>query len=126
MTLFYIAMGGAIGASLRYLTTTMVARHLGHGFPFGTLTVNIVGSFIMGFCAIYLIERFGGMPHRFAPFLMTGVLGGYTTFSAFSLDALTLLDRGRGMAALIYMGGSVILAVGALWVGIMLARLIWS
>jgi len=119
-----VALGGAIGASMRHLSGGMMIRALGTGFPYGTMFVNIVGSFLMGLAAIYLMERMDGSFGRFAPFLMTGILGGFTTFSAYSLDALYLIERGRVLAALVYMGGSVALAMLALVAGMAIARMI--
>jgi CrcB protein len=121
-TLMFVAAGGAIGASLRYLLAGWVGRGLGHGFPWGTLSVNVLGSLIMGVLAVMLMERFPGAWGRYAPFLMTGVLGGFTTFSAFSLDALYLIERGRMAAAAAYVGGSVILCILGLWLGLAAAR----
>jgi len=122
--IFQVALGGALGAGLRYLSGSASLRLLGSGFPYGTMIVNILGSFIMGLAAFYMLERMDGSYARFAPFMLTGVLGGFTTFSAFSLDALYLLERGRMAAALFYMGGSVALAMLALFAGIALARMI--
>lgn len=118
-TLLQVALGGAIGASFRYLTGIGTIRLFGPGFPHGTLTVNIVGSFIMGFIVIYL-ERRGGT--HFAPFMMTGILGGFTTFSAFSLDTIFLIEEGRIGHALIYAGASVACALLALVAGLWVAR----
>ena len=120
--LLQVALGGAIGASLRFLSGAMILRTMGSGFPYGTMFVNVIGSFLMGFLAFYLLERMGGSFSRYAPFLMTGVLGGFTTFSAYSLDALYLLERGRYLSASVYMGGSVVLAIGALFLGMTIAR----
>ena len=117
-----VALGGALGATLRYASNGMALRLLGSGFPYGTMLVNILGSFLMGFAAFYMLERMDGSYARFAPFLLTGVLGGFTTFSAFSLDAVFLIERSRYLAAAIYMGGSVALAVLALIAGMALAR----
>jgi len=117
-----VALGGAIGATLRYFSGGIALRLLGSGFPYGTIFVNILGSFLMGFAAFYMLERMDGSFGRYAPFLMTGVLGGFTTFSAFSLDAVFLMERSRYGAAAIYMGGSVALAMLALVAGIALAR----
>ena len=117
-----VALGGAIGASARYLSGKAILQTLGSNFPYGTMFVNVVGSFVMGLLAVYLMERMDGSFGRFAPFLMTGVMGGFTTFSAFSLDALYLIERGRFGAATLYMGGSVFLALGALYIGMTLAR----
>jgi CrcB protein len=117
-----VAAGGAIGASLRYLLAGWLGRAMGHGFPWGTLAVNVLGSAAMGVCAVMLMERFPGAWGRYAPFLMTGVLGGFTTFSAFSLDALYLIERGRMGAAAFYVGGSVILCILGLWLGLAAGR----
>jgi len=120
--LLQVALGGALGASLRFLSGAMILRAMGSGFPYGTMFVNIVGSFLMGLLAFYLMERMDGSFSRYAPFLMTGLLGGFTTFSAYSLDALYLLERGRYASASVYMGGSVVLAIGALFLGMTIAR----
>lgn len=114
-----VALGGAIGASGRYMTGVLATRIMGHGFPWGTLTVNVVGSFVMGALAVALALKFD---NRFAPFLMTGVLGGFTTFSAFSLDAVTLFERGQVATAALYVITSVTLSVLALIAGLALAR----
>lgn len=120
--LLQVALGGAIGASLRLISGAAILRVMGSGFPYGTMFVNVVGSFLMGLLAFYLLERTDGGLARFAPFLLTGLLGGFTTFSAYSLDALYLMERGRYLSASVYMGGSVILAIGALFLGITIAR----
>ncbi len=117
--LLQVALGGALGASARYLTGLGMARLMGKGFPWGTLTVNIVGSFAMGVLVVVL-AHLGG--NRLAPFLMTGVLGGFTTFSAFSLDAVTLYERGQLGIAALYVGASVVVSIAALFAGLLLAR----
>ncbi|HSF94819.1 MAG TPA: fluoride efflux transporter CrcB [Thermohalobaculum sp.] len=121
-----VAAGGAIGATLRWAVVRWAGQLLGLGFPYGTLIVNVLGSLIMGVAAVAMMERFPGSWGRFAPFLMTGVLGGFTTFSAFSLDALFLIERGRNLAAASYIGGSVLLSIGGLWLGLALARGVWG
>ncbi|WP_299925166.1 fluoride efflux transporter CrcB [uncultured Pelagimonas sp.] len=118
-TLVQVALGGAIGAVLRYLTGVGAMRWLGAGFPWGTLVVNIVGSFMMGVIVVVLAHLSGT---RFAPFLMTGVLGGFTTFSAFSLDAATLYERGDVTLAAGYVLASVVFSIAALFAGLLLAR----
>lgn len=123
--LLQIALGGALGAVLRAACISAVTRAGGAGFPFGTLSVNVLGSFAMGLGAMLLLERGGTPMARFAPFLLPGLLGGFTTFSAFSLDAYRLLEEGRGGAALAYVAGSVGLGLAALLAGIGLARL-WA
>jgi CrcB protein len=118
-TLFQVALGGAIGASARYLINAAVMRWIGPGFPYGTLLVNVAGSFLMGTLVVILAAKGGA---RFAPFVMTGVLGGFTTFSAFSLDAFTLWERGQGALAGVYVIVSVVASIAALGVGIMTMR----
>jgi CrcB protein len=114
-----VAAGGAIGASGRYLTNVAVMRLAGSGFPWGTVVANLLGSFLMGVLVVVLAHK-GGM--RCAPFLMTGVLGGYTTFSAFSLDAYTLYERGAFLQAGGYVLGSVGLGLAGLIGGMAVAR----
>ena len=125
-TILLVALGGGLGASLRWLFVGWAGRSFGLGFPWGTLGVNVIGSFVMGLAAVILMERAPGAWGRFAPFLMTGVLGGFTTFSAFSLDSLYLIERGRSLAAAGYMAGSVLFSVLALFAGLTLARAIWG
>lgn len=121
MTGFTVALGGAIGATLRWLTGVLTLRVFGPGFPWGTVTVNIVGSFLMGVIVVTLAERGG---NRAAPFLMTGLLGGFTTFSAFSLDTVALMERGQFTLAAAYVGGSVIVGLAALVLGMTLTRMV--
>ncbi|PZX12278.1 CrcB protein [Palleronia aestuarii] len=118
-TLLQVALGGALGASARYLSGHAIMRFAGPGFPFGTLFVNVLGSFVMGAFAVYAAER---SATSLAPFVMTGILGGFTTFSAFSLDTLTLIERGETGLALLYVAGSVAVSIGALWLGLFVAR----
>ncbi len=114
-----VALGGAIGAVLRFGSVKTATQMFGAGFPYGTLFVNVAGSLLMGVFAIFLLDKLDG---RYAPLLMTGILGGFTTFSAFSLDAMNLIEKGRMMLAGIYMGGSVALAILALVAGMALAK----
>ena len=119
-SLSLVALGGAIGASLRYLTGYGMLRLLGYQeFPLAIITVNVIGSFLMGVFVVVSAER--GLTH-YGPFVMTGVLGGFTTFSAFSLETVTLIERGATGQAALYVALSVVLSVGALMAGLMLAR----
>lgn len=119
-TVLSVAAGGAIGASLRYLTGVGITRVMGQGgFPLGVITVNIVGSFLMGVFVVLAAQR--GLTH-YAPFAMTGILGGFTTFSAFSLEAVTLFERGAVTQAVAYVLLSVVLSIGGLVLGLMLTR----
>ena len=118
-SLLQVALGGAIGASGRYLVNVGALRLMGPGFPWATLVVNVAGSFAMGALIVVLANKDAT---RLAPLLMTGLLGGFTTFSAFSLDAVTIYERGQlGLAAL-YVGASVVLSLAALVAGMALAR----
>ena len=122
MTLLYVALGGGIGAGLRYLMMSWVGRLIGGDFPYGTLTVNILGSILMGVGVGVLARMASEHDAMWRAFLMVGLLGGFTTFSAFSLDAVTLIERGQGSAALIYALASVILCVVGLFGGLMIVR----
>jgi CrcB protein len=116
-----IAAGGAIGAVLRFLMTAGVARLLATSFPWGTLSVNVLGSFMMG----VLVELFAlklNASQELRAFLTTGILGGFTTFSAFSADAMLLIERNDLWGAGLYTLGSVLLSIGALFVGLVLVR----
>ncbi|MBD3677182.1 MAG: fluoride efflux transporter CrcB [Rhodobacteraceae bacterium] len=122
-TLAQVALGGAIGAVCRFLTGAAALRLVGAGFPWGTLTVNVLGSFAMGVIFVVLSQKDA---MRLAPFLMAGVLGGFTTFSAFSLDALTLFERGQPGAAALYVLASVLLSLAAVVAGVLLTRGVMS
>ncbi len=118
-TLLQVALGGAVGALGRYLVNVGALRLMGPGFPWATLAVNVLGSLAMGSLIVVLANKDAT---RLAPLLMTGLLGGFTTFSAFSLDAVTIYERGQlGLAAL-YVGTSVVLSLAALVAGMALAR----
>jgi fluoride exporter len=122
MRLFLLAMGGgAIGAGARYLVNVGCARCMAPGFPWATLIVNIVGSVLMGLVVELVARRMDGSV-EWRTFLATGILGGFTTFSAFSLDAANLMNRGDNAAALGYVLGSVVLSILGLFAGFSLAR----
>ena len=115
-----VALGGAIGASLRYLAGLGVVRLLGHTpFPLAILTVNVLGSFLMGVFVVLAAHR--GLTHL-SPLVMTGMLGGFTTFSTFSLETVNLIERGDHVQAALYVGLSVAVSVGALVLGMMVTR----
>lgn len=120
-TIAAIAAGGAIGALLRHGVNITAVKLLGHGFPYATLTVNILGSFIMG----ALIVTFA---HLWQPsdalrvFMITGLLGAFTTFSTFSLDFVSLFERGEYLSSGIYLSASVILSIAALFGGMAIMR----
>lgn len=119
-----VALGGAIGASARHLTNGAAIRLFGAGFPYGTLFVNVLGSLAMGILMGWLLARSGSDSLRL--FLATGILGGFTTFSAFSLDAVSLYQRGEAMAALIYVVASVVISILALVAGLAAMRMFFS
>ena len=117
MMFIYAACGGAIGASLRYLFSITLL------FPFGTLAVNVIGSFIMGAAFVILTAKGAD---RMIVFAMTGVLGGFTTVSAFSLDTFKLIEEGRMLFAGGYVLASVALSLAAVFGGILLMRGVWA
>ncbi len=117
-----VAIGGAVGATTRYAVYRALPFH-GPGFPVATVVVNVVGSLAMGLLAALMAYRLG---HNYAPLLLTGLLGGFTTFSAFSLDALTLWERGQTAGALIYVMASVLLSLAAVIAGLAIGRGLWS
>ena len=119
--LVFVASGGAIGASLRYLTGLLAVRWFGAGFPWGTLVVNIFGSFVMGIVVEYLARRLGA-EQEWRLLLITGLLGGYTTFSAFSYEVIIMIERHAYTAAGSYIAANVIGAIVALSAGLILAR----
>ena len=121
MLYLIVFLGGGIGAALRHGVNLAFARLLGIEFPYHTFFENVAGSFVMGLLAGYFAFR-GSVPQHWQLFLTTGVLGGFTTFSAFSLDTALLYERSElGLAAL-YVLGSVGLAIGGLFAGLALAR----
>ncbi len=118
-TLLQVGAGGAIGASLRYLTGIGVSRLAGPGMPLGVLTANVVGCLLMGlFVGVAGARGLAWLN----PFVATGLLGGFTTFSSFSLEAIRLMQEGRSDTAILYMGLSVGAGMGALYLGLVLSR----
>ncbi|MGB3406256.1 MAG: fluoride efflux transporter CrcB [Jannaschia sp.] len=113
--LVQVALGGALGASLRFLLGSALMRD---GFPVAILAANVLGSFLMGLAVVWL----GRNAPEWQPFVMVGLLGGFTTFSAFSLETVTLLERGQVGQAAAYVGLSVGLSVAALALAVMMAR----
>jgi CrcB protein len=118
MLLWIVFLGAGIGGALRHGVNVWAARAFGYGFPFGTLIVNVAGSFIMGLAVGFFAYRAGLVPQHMRLFLTTGVLGGFTTFSAFSLDAALLFERHNYAMALTYALGSVVASIAALFVGL--------
>ena len=117
-----VFVGGGLGAAMRHLVNLGAARLFGLAFPWGTMGINVVGSLAMGLLAAWLAARTAGADQHLRLFLATGVLGGFTTFSAFSLDAVALWERGSQGAAAGYVAGSVILSLAGLVGGLALGR----
>ena len=120
--LFLVAAGGAAGAVTRYLVGVQAGRAFGTGWPWGTLIVNVVGGLAMGLLAATLAHRGGADQERWRVLLGVGVLGGFTTFSAFSLEVALMIERRALGSAFAYAAGSVLLSVTALFAGLMIAR----
>ncbi len=120
----WVALGGAVGSAGRLMVTTAAARLFGPSFPWGTLAVNVAGSFAMGLVAVWVARHWGEWP-GVRLLVMTGLLGGFTTFSAFSLDAVLLMERGQMGTAALYMSGSVALSIAALFAGLSAARVLF-
>ena len=119
--LISIAIGGALGAMLRYGCVNLTTAFLGRDFPYGTLLVNILGSFFIGFLSILLVERLV-VSNELKTAILTGFLGAFTTFSTFSLDALSLINAGEIFKSLAYILLSVCSCIIAVYLGILLAR----
>ena len=119
--LFAIAIGGAVGAVLRFWVSTAVYAGLGRGFPFGTLAVNVLGSLIMGLLYVWLIERLA-LDDIWRMGMLVGVLGAFTTFSTFSIETVNLIEGGQAWKAGLNMIASVASCVLAAWAGVMLGR----
>jgi CrcB protein len=116
-----VFLGAGIGGALRHGTNLFAARLAGLSFPYGTMAINIVGSLLMGLCAAYFAFK-GDASQPWRLFLTTGILGGFTTFSAFSLDSAVLWERGDVLGAALYVLGSVILSILALFLALWLGR----
>lgn len=122
MNVLLVFLGGGAGAGLRYLSVLWISRLFGAGFPTGTMVVNVAGSFAMGLLVGYLARRAEGVGEGMRLLLATGFLGGFTTFSAYSLDFAALWERQAVIAALSYAVASVILSLFAVFGGLWLAR----
>jgi CrcB protein len=122
MGFLVVFLGGGIGAALRHGVNLVSARLFGTAFPWHTMIENVTGSVVMGMLAAYFAFKSGETSQHWRLFLATGILGGYTTFSAFSLDAVLHYERGELGQAALYVAGSVMLAVGGLVAGLALVR----
>lgn len=121
MQLLAIAAGGAVGSVLRYGMSIGVYGLLGRGFPYGTLSVNVLGSLIMGFLYVMLVERMA-LATEWRAALLIGLLGAFTTFSTFSLETLQLIEGGELLKAVMNVILSVVLCLAAAWLGLVFAR----
>ena len=120
-----IMLGGGLGAVARFIVSTTVNEKLSSNFPYGTLVVNVMGSFIMGFLAMWLVEKLGLNPLlRLAIFV--GFLGAFTTFSTFSMETLNLFNEGLAFQALLNMLINVMLSILAVWLGVVLGKQLGS
>jgi len=118
-----IFLGGGLGALARFFVSTFVNEKVAGSIPYGTLTVNVLGSFVMGFLAIWLVEKLGLNPLlRLAIFV--GFLGAFTTFSTFSMETLNLFEEGLALRALLNMFVNVSLSVLAVWLGVLFGRML--
>lgn len=123
MPYLIVFLGAGVGGAARHAVNTAAARMLGYGFPFGTLTVNVLGSVIMGLLTELFVVR-SGLPQELRLFMTTGVLGGFTTFSTFSLDTVMLWERGQWGLAAGYVATSFVVSTVGLFIGLSLIRLI--
>jgi CrcB protein len=116
-----VAVGGALGSVARYLVMVQIGRLFGAGFPFGTLAVNLLGGFVLGVLVEAMALRWS-VSQEIRALLTVGVMGGFTTFSTFSMDIFVLMERGDAMGAALYAGASVGFGLAAFWAGLMLMR----
>jgi len=119
--LLAVAAGGALGAVGRYLVMTQVAHWFGTAFPFATLAVNVIGSFILGLL-VELLALVWSPPQELRALIVVGVLGAFTTFSTFSMDVALQVERGEANWAMVYVVASVVLSIGGLFAGMHLVR----
>lgn len=119
--ILFVAAGGAVGSSMRYLISSGIYAWFGRAFPWGTLAVNVIGSFAIGLLSILLVEKFN-VAQEWRLAIVVGVLGGFTTFSAFSWDTLDLMQQGFTLKALLNVLANVVICIVAAWLGAMWAK----
>jgi CrcB protein len=124
--LLLVAAGGAVGSVARYLVGVGALRAFGSGWPYGTFTVNIVGGFLMGCLASWLAHRGAASSEPWRVLLGVGVMGGFTTFSSFSLETALMIQKRAYLQAFSYSAASVLLSVAALFAGLLIARRIFA
>ena len=121
MTYFYLGVFAILGAFARYGQSELVPLVLGHAFPFATLSINVIGSLLMGLLFTFTLER-GNISSEVRTGMLTGGLGAYTTFSTFSLETLNLMEGGEWTRAALYVAASVLLSIAAVILGAYLSR----
>lgn len=117
-----IFFGAGLGGVLRYWISQNMYLLLGRQFPYGTLVVNVSGSFVMGLLFVLILDRFDGIGSQLRAFLLIGILGGYTTFSSFSIETLNLFESGAWFSASLNILLSVVLSILAVWLGVIGGR----
>jgi fluoride exporter len=122
LSLSLVALGGGLGAVMRFVSSHFISRLLGTAFPWGTFSVNIFGGLLMGLMTGWFVAHYPAHTPPLRLFLVTGVLGGFTTFSAFSLEIVDLIDRGQAGMALAYAFVSVFISVAAVFGGLLFAK----
>ena len=119
-----VMLGGALGAVLRFIVATFVTRLYPATFPLGTFVINITGSFLIGLLMTLFLNR-PGLHMNWRLFLVTGILGGYTTFSSFEWESLIGLRNGAEVVSFLYIGSSVVLGLAGAWLGLSIANRLW-
>jgi len=117
-----IFLGAGMGGVLRYWVSNMIYWMTGRQFPYGTLVVNVSGCFVMGFLFVLIIERFDGIGPQLRSLLLIGLLGGYTTFSSFSIETLNLFENGAWLSGFLNIFFSIFLCIFAVWLGVLGGR----
>ncbi len=125
LNMFAVAIGAALGANLRYLISTWVAQRVGSGFPYGTLLINVTGCLVIGVVLTLAATKFT-LSEPLRLLIVTGILGGYTTFSSFGYEAFALIGSGNIEEAILYMTSSLALGLGAVFLGSLLVRVVWG
>ena len=118
----YIFLGAGVGGVCRYWISNAIHWMVGREFPYGTFVVNVSGCFLMGFLFILLLERFDGNGAELRSLILIGLLGGYTTFSSFSIESINLLENGEWLSGFLNISLSVIFCIAASWLGVILGR----